>query len=127
MTQTVAGRGKFSRLVAGYGFGWLRRGVAWPVGFADLMGIGAPKRLLIAPQDIRTADPTMASDIYAGYFAFAGKMVNTHGRSPFETPPPSPRSSYAASKSPPSTSRPPSPEAWRAALPLRKEPTRLVR
>ena len=90
MTQTVAGRGKLSRLLAGYGFGWLRRSVAWPVGFADLMGIGAPKRLLIAPQDIRTADPTMASDIYAGYFAFAGKMVNTHGRSPFETPPPSP-------------------------------------
>ena len=90
MTQSVAGRGKFSRLLAGYGFGWLRRGVAWPIAFTDLMGMGGPKRLLIAPQDIRTADPTMASDIYAGYFAFAGKMVNTHGRSPFETPPPSP-------------------------------------
>jgi uncharacterized heparinase superfamily protein len=77
-------------LVAGYGFGWLRRGVGWPISFADMIGLGGTQRLLIAPQDIRTADPTMASDIYAGYFAFAGKMVNTHGGSPFETPPPSP-------------------------------------
>jgi len=43
-----------------------------------------PERLLIAPQDIRTSDPTLAADIYAGYFAFAGKIVNAHGRSPFE-------------------------------------------
>ncbi len=48
-----------------------------------------PDRLLIAPQDIRTADPTLAADIYAGYFAFGGKIVNTHGRSPFELEPPS--------------------------------------
>jgi len=48
-----------------------------------------PDRLLIAPQDIRTADPTLAADIYAGYFAFAGKIVNAHGRSPFELEPPS--------------------------------------
>jgi uncharacterized heparinase superfamily protein len=43
-----------------------------------------PERLLIAPQDIRTSDPTLAADIYAGYFAFGGKIVNAHGRSPFE-------------------------------------------
>lgn len=49
-----------------------------------------PDRLLIAPQDIRTADPTIAEDIYSGYFAFGGKMVNAHGVSPFELDPPSP-------------------------------------
>jgi uncharacterized heparinase superfamily protein len=43
-----------------------------------------PDRLLIAPQDIRTADPAIAAEIYAGYFAFAGKIVNTHGHLPFE-------------------------------------------
>ncbi|WP_181704566.1 heparinase II/III family protein [Chthonobacter rhizosphaerae] len=43
-----------------------------------------PERLVIAPQDIRTADPTLAADIYAGLFAFAGKVVETGGRSPFE-------------------------------------------
>ena len=46
-------------------------------------------RLLIAPQDLRTADPTRASEIYAGRFAFAGKVVISDGRSPFEIEPPS--------------------------------------
>jgi len=46
-------------------------------------------RLLIAPQDLRTADPTRASEIYAGRFAFAGKIVVCDGRSPFEVEPPS--------------------------------------
>src|SRR3954467_6648043 len=46
-------------------------------------------RLLIAPQDLRTADATRASEIYAGRFAFAGKVVVSDGRSPFEIVPPS--------------------------------------
>jgi uncharacterized heparinase superfamily protein len=46
-------------------------------------------RLLIAPQDLRTADPTRASEIYAGRFAFAGKIVICDGRSPFVMLPPS--------------------------------------
>ena len=47
----------------------------------------APERLLIAPQDIRTADPTAATDIGTGYFAFGGKIVNAMGRSPFAVEP----------------------------------------
>jgi uncharacterized heparinase superfamily protein len=47
------------------------------------------ERLLIAPQDLRTADPTRASEIYAGRFAFAGKVVTCDGRSPFAMVPPS--------------------------------------
>src|SRR5215831_7564100 len=50
---------------------------------------GKTDRLLIAPQDLRTADPTRASEIYAGRFAFAGKVVICDGRSPFEIEPPS--------------------------------------
>ncbi len=46
-------------------------------------------RLVIAPQDLRTADPTRASEIYSGRFAFAGKVVVCDGRSPFEMAPPS--------------------------------------
>jgi uncharacterized heparinase superfamily protein len=46
-------------------------------------------RLLIAPQDLRTADPTLAHEIYAGRFAFAGKVVICDGRSVFEMEPPS--------------------------------------
>ena len=45
-------------------------------------------RLLIAPQDLRTADGSRASEIYAGRFAFAGKVVISDGRSPFEIAPP---------------------------------------
>jgi uncharacterized heparinase superfamily protein len=50
---------------------------------------GAPARLLIAPQDLRTADGTNAADIYAGRFLFAGQLAETSGRSPFEIDPPS--------------------------------------
>jgi uncharacterized heparinase superfamily protein len=46
-------------------------------------------RLLMAPKDLRTADPTRASEIYSGRFAFAGKVVICDGRSPFEMEPPS--------------------------------------
>jgi len=46
-------------------------------------------RLVISPQDLRTADPTRASEIYAGRFAFAGKVVICDSRSPFEMIPPS--------------------------------------
>ena len=50
---------------------------------------GGVDRLLIAPQDLRTADPTRASEIYAGRFAFAGKIVTCDGRAPFHMTPPS--------------------------------------
>ncbi len=46
-------------------------------------------RLLIAPQDLRTADPTRASEIFAGRFVFAGKVVACDARSPFEVLAPS--------------------------------------
>jgi uncharacterized heparinase superfamily protein len=46
-------------------------------------------RLIIAPQDLRTSDATRAAEIYAGRFAFAGKVVICDGRSPFDIIPPS--------------------------------------
>ena len=46
-------------------------------------------RLLIAPQDLRTADATLATEIYSGRFALAGKVVVCDGRSIFEMEPPS--------------------------------------
>jgi uncharacterized heparinase superfamily protein len=48
-----------------------------------------PERLIIAPQDLRTSDPTIADEIYAGHIKLAGKVLETHGRSPFDLPPPS--------------------------------------
>lgn len=52
-------------------------------------GSGKTDRLVIAPQDLRTADATRAAEIYAGRFAFAGKVVICDTRSPFEITPPS--------------------------------------
>ncbi len=43
-----------------------------------------PERLIIASQDLRTADATNAADIYGGRFLFSGHLVETQGRSPFE-------------------------------------------
>ena len=50
-----------------------------------------PRRLIIAPPDPRTHDPTVAEDILAGFFVFAGKVVHAQGQSPFEIAPPSPQ------------------------------------
>jgi uncharacterized heparinase superfamily protein len=49
----------------------------------------APDRLVIAPTDLRTADPTIAHDIYAGRYVFAGEAVDVSGFSVFEVEPPS--------------------------------------
>jgi len=57
--------------------------VHWPFSF------GKADRIVIAPQDLRTSDATRASEIYAGRFAFAGKVVTCDSRSPFEMNPPS--------------------------------------
>ena len=42
-----------------------------------------PDRLVIAPPDLNTADPTVAHDIYSGIFYFAGHTVDATGDSPF--------------------------------------------
>src|SRR2546428_769317 len=57
--------------------------VNWPFSF------GKADRIAIAPQDLRTSDATRASEIYAGRFAFGGKVVTCDSRSPFEMAPPS--------------------------------------
>jgi uncharacterized heparinase superfamily protein len=48
-----------------------------------------PERLLIAPIDLRTADPTVALDIYAGRFTFAGESLEVEGFPVFAAEPPS--------------------------------------
>ena len=47
-----------------------------------------PERLLIAPIDLRTADPTVALDIYAGRWVFTGDGVDVDGFSVFDAEPP---------------------------------------
>ena len=81
------GRLRVAGLLAGRGAAGIRRIIAAPWRAVAGLRRRPPERLLIAPQDIRTSDPTLAADIYAGYFAFGGKIVNAHGRSPFELEP----------------------------------------
>lgn len=48
-----------------------------------------PERLLVAPTDLRTADPYIADEVYAGRFSLAGRVLETGGASPFTSAPPS--------------------------------------
>ncbi|MDQ0510439.1 heparinase II/III family protein [Ancylobacter amanitiformis] len=66
-----------TRLIAHRWYPWRSRSVA------------VPSRLIFAPHDLRTGDPTRATEFYSGRFAFAGKAVLTDGASPFEVDPPS--------------------------------------
>ena len=79
MAQAAIGRA--ARRTRGQFVGASRR--LWP------FGRNSATRLLFAPHDLRTADPTTAGDFYAGYYAFAGRMLRSHGESPFDATPPS--------------------------------------
>src|SRR5690606_26061127 len=87
--EVLAERMRLARYVAGHG--WRRFVIKLTANprFRWRVGLSVPERLLIAPQDLRTGDPTLASEFYSGRFVFAGKVVATDGRSPFEMPPPS--------------------------------------
>ena len=46
------------------------------------------EQLLLMPQDLRTGDPSFASEIYHGHFGLAGTVALLGTQSPFEIPPP---------------------------------------
>ncbi|WP_153771546.1 heparinase II/III family protein [Labrenzia sp. CE80] len=77
-------KGRVWRLAAGYAWQRLLRWLHGGPFFRLRPQPGTPARLLIAPQDLRTADQTNAADIYGGRFLFSGYLVETHGASPFE-------------------------------------------
>ena len=54
-----------------------------------LTGAPTAHHLLIVPQDLRTADPSFASELYDGYFGLAGTVALTGSESPFIAQPPS--------------------------------------
>src|ERR1700759_5148800 len=94
MSLVTADRPRLSWLAARRQFNNLRaRLKVHPV--AGLFNwVGPSERLIIAPQELRTAAPTPAAEIYAGRSAFAGKVVVCDGRSPFEMAPPSEEWAY---------------------------------
>ncbi len=88
--KTVADKTRLAGLLIGRAFRLAMNGLCQPARYIALSPMRPPTRLLIAPQDIRTADPTVAADIYAGYFVFDGKAINAKGRSPFSIEAPNP-------------------------------------
>jgi uncharacterized heparinase superfamily protein len=93
MTESVnalGGRWRLYGLALGEGARRMGRSLRGSVARLTSLGGRAPERLLVAPQDLRTTDPTVAADIYAGYFAFDGRILESKGRSVFELEPPSP-------------------------------------
>jgi uncharacterized heparinase superfamily protein len=46
------------------------------------------ERMIIAPPELRTGDPSVSADLYAGRYVLAGAVLLTNGRSVFELPPP---------------------------------------
>jgi uncharacterized heparinase superfamily protein len=47
------------------------------------------EQLLLAPQELRTADPSFATEFYNGHFGLAGRLAELGSQSPFEIEPPS--------------------------------------
>lgn len=43
----------------------------------------APERLILAPHNLRNADPITARDIYSGRLFFSGQLVELNGQNPF--------------------------------------------
>ncbi|MGE0564717.1 MAG: heparinase II/III family protein [Pseudolabrys sp.] len=90
MTQvTIAERMRLSALIVSRGLQGLSGGLKSHPLLRWRYTPAGTDRLLVAPQDLRTADATRASEIYGGRFAFAGKVVVSDRRSPFEMTPPS--------------------------------------
>jgi len=55
----------------------------------SLSTVPVARQLLLIPQDLRTADPSFASELYDGYFGLAGTVALTGSVSPFTVQPPS--------------------------------------
>lgn len=55
----------------------------------SLSTLPVARQLLLIPRDLRTADPSFASELYDGYFGQAGTVALTGSVSPFTVQPPS--------------------------------------
>ncbi len=89
MRVSVAERSRLSEFIGRRAFRRLLGGINTHPLLRWRFGTTKTDRLVIAPQDLRTADATRAAEIYASRFAFAGKVVICDRRSPFEMTPPS--------------------------------------
>ncbi|MGA7544719.1 MAG: heparinase II/III family protein [Methyloceanibacter sp.] len=87
VADLLAGEGR-SRAYAPRGPGPLRRFMLARMARLSYPGSQA-EQLLLAPQELRTADPSFATEVYNGHFGLAGRLAELGPRSPFEIEPPS--------------------------------------
>ncbi len=87
---TLSMRARLAAAAAGRaGTSAVRRLLRSPVG--EGRGRRSPiEQLLLSPQDLRTCDPSFASEIYHGHFGLAGAVALIGSESPFKAIPPSP-------------------------------------
>ena len=81
-------RGARGQAVRPSGPGPLRRFVLASMASISYPGTKA-EQLLLAPQELRTADPSFATELYNGHFGLAGRLAEVETESPFAIDPPS--------------------------------------
>src|SRR5512141_1226551 len=86
-TDPLAGQGR-PRAELARGPSALRRFTLLRMASLSYPGTEA-EQLLLAPQDLRTADPSFAAELYNVHFGLAGSLVELNSQSPFEIAPPS--------------------------------------
>ncbi|PCJ85874.1 MAG: heparinase [Hyphomicrobiales bacterium] len=85
----VGGQVKLTGVIARAAFHTMMRNFHSSVLYRWRYAGPTPERLLIAPPDLRTADPTIANELMAGTFVFAGQVIEAIDHSPFDAMPPS--------------------------------------
>ncbi len=69
-----------------------RAAIKTVIGSAPMRWVAGPPAahtLLLIPQDLRTADPSLSAEMYDGYFGLAGAVAPIGSQSPFAVRPPS--------------------------------------
>lgn len=85
---SLAERARLGRLMAVNAWHAFNRRLTYYSVSWDALSVFDSAELTLVPQDIRTADPTIAEDIYSGRFAFAGEVIEERTESPFWLHPP---------------------------------------
>lgn len=85
---SLAERARLGRLMAVNAWHAFHRRLTYYSVSWDALSVFDRAELTLVPQDIRTADPTIAEDIYSGRFAFAGEVIEERTESPFGIIPP---------------------------------------
>lgn len=88
LTETLEGHARDTLAAVGGAGRMAVRSVLTSSVVRALTGAPMAHQLIIIPQDLRTADPSFASELYDGYFGLAGTVALTGTESPYTIQPP---------------------------------------